>query len=77
MPSQQPSQVPGHATAPVYGPALPSLADLDAATAATVAAIASPHTAAADVLRAAEAEQAAFIAFERRPGAAALLKAGL
>ena len=58
-------------------PGLPTRADLDAATAATAAAIADPAAGPAEVLRAAEAEQAVHLAYLRRPGAAAELEAEL
>jgi hypothetical protein len=76
MPSQ-PSQVHDLPAEIIYGPALPGLADLDAATAATAAAIGNPDATPADVESAAAAEQAAFLAFERHPSGAALLKAGI
>jgi hypothetical protein len=77
MPSQQPSQQHTPATGPIRSPELQRcLADLDAATAATAAAIASPDATKAAVIRAAEAEQAALVAVERHPGGVALLKAG-
>ena len=56
---------------------LPTRADLDAATAATAAAIADPSACPADVERAAELEEAVFAAYLRRPGAAAELEAGI
>ena len=56
---------------------LPDRADLDAATAATAAAIADPAASLADVERAAELEEAAFAAYLRRPGAEAELEAGI
>jgi hypothetical protein len=61
----------------VYGPDLPALADLDAATAATAAAIADPAATPADVMAAAEAEEATLLAYARRPGAEAQLEAGI
>jgi len=57
-------------------PGLPTRADLDAATAATAAAIADPASGPLDVLRAAQAEEAVHLAYLRRPGAAAELEAG-
>ena len=56
---------------------LPTRADLDAATARTAAAIASPSASLADVERAAELEEAAFAAYLQRPEAAAELEAGI
>jgi hypothetical protein len=56
---------------------LPTRADLDAATAATAAAIADPSASLADVERAAGLEEAAFTAYARRPGAEAELEAGI
>jgi hypothetical protein len=56
---------------------LPTMADLDAATAATAAAIADPLASLADVERAAELEEAVFIAYLGRPGAEAELEAGI
>jgi len=56
---------------------LPTRADLDAATARTAAAIASPCASLADVERAAELEEAAFAAYLQRPEAAAELEAGI
>jgi hypothetical protein len=56
---------------------LPTRADLDAATAATAAAIADPSACPADVKRAAELEAAVFAAYLRRPEAAAELEAGI
>jgi hypothetical protein len=58
-------------------PGLPTRADLDAATAATAAAIADPAAGPAEILRAAQAEEAVHLAYLRRPGAAAELEAGL
>jgi hypothetical protein len=58
-------------------PGLPTRADLDAATAATAAAIADPASGPAEILRAAQAEEAVHLAYLRRPGAAAELEAGL
>ena len=65
MPGQQPSQ-PSRAVAgtiPGRGPARLTVADLDAATAATAAVLADPDAPAADRVRAAEAEQAAYDTF--------------
>jgi hypothetical protein len=56
---------------------LPTRADLDAATARTAAAIADPSASRADVERAAELEEAAFLAYLKRPGAEAELEAGI
>jgi hypothetical protein len=56
---------------------LPTLADLDAATAATAAAIGDPEASLADVERAAELEEATLTAYLQRPGAEAELEAGL
>ena len=56
---------------------LPTLADLDAATAATAAAIADPSASLADVERAAELEEATLTAYLQQPGAEAELEAGL
>jgi hypothetical protein len=58
-------------------PELPTRADLDAATAATAAAIADPASGPAGILRAAQAEEAVHLAYLYRPGAAAELEAGL
>lgn len=58
-------------------PGLPTRADLDAATAATAAAIADPASGPAGILHAAQAEEAVHLAYLRRPGAAAELEAGL
>ena len=56
---------------------LPTLADLDAATAATAAAIADPEASLADVERAAGLEEATLTAYLHQPGAEAELEAGL
>jgi hypothetical protein len=56
---------------------LPTKADLDTATARTATAIADPAASLADVERAAELEEAAFTAYQRRPGAEAELEAGI
>ena len=56
---------------------LPDRADLDAATAATAAAIADPEASLADVERMAALEEAALTAYLQRPGAEAELEAGL
>jgi hypothetical protein len=56
---------------------LPTRADLDAATARTAAAIADPSASRADVERAAELEEAVFLAYLQRPGAEAELEAGI
>jgi hypothetical protein len=58
-------------------PGLPTRADLDAATAATAAVIADSASGPAEILRAAQAEEAVHLAYLRRPGAAAELEAGL
>jgi hypothetical protein len=58
-------------------PGLPTRADLDAATAATAAVIADPAAGPAEILRAAQAEEAVHLAYLRRPAAAAELEAGL
>jgi hypothetical protein len=55
----------------------PARADLDAATAATAAAIDDPAASLADVERAAELEEAVFTAYLQRPEAAAELEAGI
>jgi|HubBroStandDraft_6_1064221.scaffolds.fasta_scaffold1216031_2 hypothetical protein len=57
-------------------PELPTKADLDAATAATAAAIADPSAGPTEILRAAQAEEAVHLAYLHRPGAAAELEAG-
>ena len=67
----QPSPQPG-ATAPVV-----SLADLDAATAATLAVLNNPDATFDDRQTAAAAEEAVFTAFERTPGGPERLKGGL
>ena len=54
---------------------LPDRADLDAATAATAAAIADPDASLADVERMAELEEAVFAAYLGQPGADAELQA--
>ena len=56
---------------------LPTLADLDAATAATAAAITDPEASLADVERAAGLEEATLTAYLQQPGAGAALEAGL
>jgi hypothetical protein len=56
---------------------LPARADLDAATAATAAAIADPSSTVADIYRTAELEEAAFAAYLERPEAEAELEAGI
>lgn len=55
----------------------PTLAALEAATAATAAAIADPEAGPLAILRAAEAEEAVLTAFLERPGAEAELEAGI
>jgi hypothetical protein len=54
-------------------PGLPTRADLDTATAA---AIADPVSGPAEILRAAQAEEAVYLVYLRRPGTAAELEAG-
>jgi hypothetical protein len=56
---------------------LPARADLDAATAATAAAIADPSASRADVERAAELEETTLAAYLHRPEAEAELEAGI
>ena len=56
---------------------LPTRGDLDAVTARTAATIADPAASRADVERAAELEEAAFLAYLQRPGAEAELEAGI
>jgi hypothetical protein len=68
---------PGPAGPPGSGRVLPTRADLDAATAATQAAIDDPDASAADVMAAAAAEEAVFLAYASRPGAEAELQAGI
>ena len=63
--------------ADVQAAGLPTRADLDAATARTAAAIADPASTLMDVHRAAELEEAAFLAYLERPGAEAELAAGI
>ena len=53
---------------------LPTRADLDAATAATAAAIADPSASLADVERAAELEETVLAAYLQQPGADAELQ---
>lgn len=60
-----------------YGPDLPTLADLQAATAATEAVFAHPGATPADRIAIAEAEEATLIAYARRPEAEAELQAGI
>ena len=60
----------------VYGPELPTRAELDAATAATLSAI-GRHAPAAEVIAAAEIEAGALLAYAHRPGAEAELQAGI
>ncbi|MGH3225764.1 MAG: hypothetical protein ACRDPY_44975 [Streptosporangiaceae bacterium] len=55
----------------------PTRADLDAATAATAAAIADPAASLADVERAAGLEEAVTAAYLQHPGAEAELEAGI
>lgn len=59
-----------------YGPELPTRGELDAATAATQAAI-DRHAPAAEVIAAAEIEAGALHAYAHRPGAEAELQAGI
>jgi hypothetical protein len=54
---------------------LPTRSELDAATARTAAVIADPDASLADVERAAEIEEAAYLAYLTRPGADAELQA--
>src|ERR1700751_1387254 len=56
------NQHPGPGAARVVSARVPSWAELDAATAATAAAIADPSATVHDVLKAAEAEEALFLA---------------
>jgi hypothetical protein len=55
----------------------PTRAELDAATAATAAAIADPDATVQDVLRAAELEEAVHAAYLQRPEAEAELEASI
>lgn len=78
MPYQQPSRAPAPAHGPApYGPELPDLTHLDAATAATACVLADPDATAAERIAAAAREETAFTAFARRPGGADLLKEGI
>jgi hypothetical protein len=61
----------------VYGPDLPTLADLEAATAATEAVFAHPGATVPDRIAVAEAEEATLLAYARRPEAKAELQAGI
>jgi hypothetical protein len=78
------SQHPVTAQAPparplVHGPDLPTLSDLEAATATTAAVLADPAATAANRIVAAEAEEATeatLLAYARRPEAEAVLQAG-
>ena len=65
------------AKAAVYGPQLPTRKDLDAATAASAYALADPDCSRQVRQRLLEAEEAAFLAYLHRPGAAAELEAGI
>lgn len=65
------------ANPPAYGPGLPTLADLEAATAVTEAVVADPGATVTDRIAAAEAEEATLLAYARRPEADAVLQAGL
>jgi hypothetical protein len=56
---------------------LPTRVDLDAATAATAAAIADPSASLADIERAAELEETILAAYLLRPEAEAELEAGI
>jgi creatinine amidohydrolase/Fe(II)-dependent formamide hydrolase-like protein len=76
MPARQSLALPVVSTPEDYGPDLPTRADLDAATAATQTAIDS-RAPAADVIAAAEAEEAVLLAYALRPGAEAELQAGI
>lgn len=60
----------------VYGPELPTRAELDAATTVTLSAI-GRHAPAAEVVAAAEREAGALHAYAHRPGAEAVLQAGI
>lgn len=60
----------------VYGPELPMRAELDAATAATAAAI-GRHAPAAETIAAAEREETTLRAYAHRPSAEAELQAGI
>lgn len=59
------------------GPDLPTLADLQAATAATEAVLADPNATVTDRIAAAEAEEATLLAYARRPEAEVVLQAGI
>ena len=59
----------------VEGPQLPTRADLDRATAVTVATIVDPASGPADIYRAAEMEAAVLSAYWHVPGAQAELEA--
>jgi hypothetical protein len=58
----------------VSGPQLPTLTDLDAATAAVLA---DPQATRDERQQVLEAEEALFLAYERRPEAEAVLEAGI
>jgi hypothetical protein len=73
--SQQRSSPAPAASAPAVRPDLPTLADLEAATAASQAVLADPAATRADRLAAFEREMAAFDAYELRPGGDAELQA--
>ena len=75
MPSPQPSQA--QPDPQTTGPAFPSVADLDAATAATAAVLANPAATKADKLAVTEAEMTAFTAFWSTPGGPEILEAGI
>lgn len=77
--TSQPSPQPGAVTVPLPGASGPvvGLADLDAATAATLAVLGNPDATPADRRAAAAAEEAVFTAFARTPGGPERLKAGL
>ena len=75
MPSPQPSQA--QPEPQTTGPAFPSVADLDAATAATAAVLANPAATTADKLAVTEAEMTAFTAFWWTPGGPEIREAGI
>jgi hypothetical protein len=68
---------PRSAGASVPGQYLPTRADLDRATAATIAVINDPASSAADRAAAAAAEEAVLLGYALRPGAEAELEAGI
>jgi hypothetical protein len=61
----------------IYGPGLPGLHDVNAATAASEAVLADPEATRAERLRVLEAEEATILAYARRPGAEADLEAAI